>query len=68
MTITETDNCTYIEDGDRTFAIPKKGPLQCSNCKVMSGVFVNWHADSVCVPCHDEAERAFMRQERRRAA
>lgn len=66
MTLTETPACTYIEDGDRTYAIPRE-PLQCGNCLVMSGVFVNWHSDTVCVPCHDQAEQLFIQRKERAA-
>ena len=67
MTLTETDTCTYIEDGDRTYAIPKE-PLQCARCGVMSGVLVNWRSDTTCVPCHDEAERWLLDWPSRRKA
>lgn len=60
--IIETATMTIIHLGDRTYAIPRE-PLQCGNCLVMSGVFVNWHSDTVCVPCHDLAEQLFIQRQ-----
>ena len=53
MTITYANDCTYIEDGDRTYAIPLQ-PKQCGLCGCMSGVFVNRLGETRCGRCQKE--------------
>ena len=53
MTIIDARGTTYLYDGEKTYVLPIE-PRQCGLCGAMSGIFINWRAETTCGRCERE--------------